>query len=95
MSMQQDRIKSLLFDHPATIPVSVSILPAAWMEHREAMDEVVARYPLLFGEQAGERDYDPAACDAAAAVAASINIWIREIMAAGLGCRPSINNWFS
>ena len=58
MSMQQDRIKSLLFDHPATIPVSVSILPAAWMEHREAMDEIVARYPLLFGEQAGERDYD-------------------------------------
>lgn len=58
MSIHQDRIRSLRFEHPEFIPVSVSILPAAWMKHREGMDEVVARHPLLFGESAGGRDYD-------------------------------------
>ena len=56
---QTNRIKSLTFDHPDRIPVSVGILPAVWMLHREAMDEVVARHPSLFGTQVpGERDYD-------------------------------------
>ncbi|MBN1641187.1 MAG: hypothetical protein JXA09_08120 [Anaerolineae bacterium] len=58
MSMQQDRIKSLTFDYPENIPVSVSILPAAWMRHREAMDAIVARHPTLFGERVADRDYD-------------------------------------
>ena len=59
MSLQEDRFKSMLFSYPAAIPVSVSILPAAWMKHREALDAVVARHPLLFdGQQPGERDYD-------------------------------------
>jgi len=59
MSLQQDRIRSLQFQRPEHIPVSISILPAAWMKHREALDEVVSRYPLLFGEhRQGDRDYD-------------------------------------
>jgi uroporphyrinogen decarboxylase len=59
MTLHQDRIKSLNFQEPEYIPVSISILPAAWMKHREALDEVVARYPLLFGEhREGDRDYD-------------------------------------
>ena len=59
MDPQINRIKSLTYDHPDEIPVSVSILPAAWMRHREALDEVVARHPILFGAHApGERDYD-------------------------------------
>jgi hypothetical protein len=28
------------------------------MAHREAMDEIVARHPVLFGPQTGDRDYD-------------------------------------
>ena len=60
MTLQQgDRYKAMLFDRPEHIPVGVSILPAAWMVHREALDEIVARHPVLFGEQGkGERDYD-------------------------------------
>jgi uroporphyrinogen decarboxylase len=59
MSLHEDRIRSLRFEHPEQIPVSVSILPAAWMKHREAMDEIVARHPFLFGEhRKGDRDYD-------------------------------------
>jgi len=59
MSPADDRIKSLRFERPEAIPVSVGILPAAWMKYREALDEIVARHPILFGEShAGERNYD-------------------------------------
>lgn len=59
MSLQEDRFKSMLFDYPEYIPVSVNILPAAWIKHREALDAIVARHPLLFdGKKPGERDYD-------------------------------------
>lgn len=57
MTLQEDRLKSLLFEGPEQIPVSVSILPAAWIKHREALDEVVARYPTLLGSRE-TRDYD-------------------------------------
>ena len=59
MIADQDRIKALRFEGPEYIPISAGILPAAWMKHREAMDEIVARHPILFGEhKAGQRDYD-------------------------------------
>ncbi len=59
MTSSQDLIKAMKFDHPEYIPVSVSILPAAWIRHREALDALVAEHPLLFGEPTSERrDYD-------------------------------------
>jgi uroporphyrinogen decarboxylase len=59
LTLQQDRIKAMNFDYPETIPVSVSILPATWIKHRDALDELVSQYPTLFGEATGERrDYD-------------------------------------
>jgi hypothetical protein len=53
-----DRIKAMNFDRPEYIPVAVGILPAAWIKHREALDEIVRRHPVLFGEQNADRDYD-------------------------------------
>ena len=53
-----DRIKAIKRDYPSRIPISASIWPAAWMKHREALDEIIHRYPLVFGEQSGQRDYD-------------------------------------
>jgi hypothetical protein len=59
MSSHDDRMKAMTFDHPERIPISAGILPAAWMKHREGLDEIVAAHPDLFGEsQAGTRDYD-------------------------------------
>ena len=59
MSIQEDRLRSLKFERPEFIPVSASILPAAWIKHREAIDEIAARYPILFGShREGDRDYD-------------------------------------
>ncbi len=47
------------FQHPEYIPVSVSLLPAAWMQYREALEEVVLRHPVVFGYlRPGSVDYD-------------------------------------
>lgn len=61
MNPNDDRIKALRWSHPEYIPVSAGILPAAWMKHREALDELVAAHPLLFGDPKGRRDYDAVA----------------------------------
>jgi len=54
-----DRFKAMLWERPSRIPVSAGILPAAWMKHREALHEIVARHPYVFGANAAEeRDYD-------------------------------------
>jgi len=53
-----DRIKSIRREYPARIPVSVGILPAAWMKHREVLNAIVREHPLLFGKHTDERDYD-------------------------------------
>lgn len=57
MGMREDQIRSLTFAHPEYIPVSIGVLPAAWIKYRGALDEIAARHPLLFGDQEG-RDYD-------------------------------------
>ena len=53
-----DRFKAIRREHPARIPIAAGILPAAWMKHRDALNEIVQRHPLVFGEQNAERDYD-------------------------------------
>jgi uroporphyrinogen decarboxylase len=59
MGMHEDRLKAALFQGPEYIPVGVGMLPAAWMKYREALDEIVARHPILFGEhKKGDQDYD-------------------------------------
>ena len=45
--MSNDRIKASKNEHPERIPASVGILPAAWMKHREALEEITERHPLL------------------------------------------------
>lgn len=57
-----DRIKAMEFDYPEYIPVAVNFLPATWKRYREALDELVARHPVIFGPQgSGPRDYDAVA----------------------------------
>jgi hypothetical protein len=54
----EDQLRAMEFRNPEHIPVSASILPAAWMKHREKMAEVTSRHPLLFGAGEGKRDFD-------------------------------------
>lgn len=57
--MSDDRIKATNFEYPEYIPVAVSLLPAAWIKYREALEELVLRHPVIFGErQPGSFDYD-------------------------------------
>lgn len=56
--MDIDRWKAMTFARPEFIPVSLGVLPAAWMKYREKLDEVAKRHPLLFGEVKPGRDYD-------------------------------------
>jgi len=57
--MDNDRLLAMRFQHPRHIPVSVSLLPATWARYREALEELVARHPVVFGDwQRGSRDYD-------------------------------------
>jgi len=37
-----DRIKAIEREYPSRIPVSASILPSAWIKHREALDEIAS-----------------------------------------------------
>lgn len=54
--MTEDQRRSMEFRQPHEIPVSVSILPAAWIRHREKMAEVTARHPSLFGPPPADFD---------------------------------------
>ncbi len=56
--MEPDRLKAMRFAHPQYIPVTLGVLPAAWMKYRQKLDELARRHPLLFGEIKGDRNYD-------------------------------------
>lgn len=59
-----DKIKAIKGEYPSRIPVSAWVLPAAWMKHREALEQIVRRYPLVFGESHDKpRDYDAVVSD--------------------------------
>jgi len=46
---RDNRIKAMQFQSPESIPISIWLLPAAWMTHREAAHEIALRHPDLFG----------------------------------------------
>lgn len=53
-----DNIKAMTFERPEYLPVAIGILPSAWAKHRDRLDAIVRRHPILFGEQQGQRNYD-------------------------------------
>ncbi|KPK85026.1 MAG: hypothetical protein AMJ81_04325 [Phycisphaerae bacterium SM23_33] len=59
MGADEDRLKAMKFEHPEYIPISIGLLPATWMKHRERLDALVKRHPVIFGQgQPQRRDYD-------------------------------------
>jgi hypothetical protein len=59
MPFSPEEMQSLRREHPARLPVSVSILPATWMKYRERLDELLLKHRELFpAHEAGKRDYD-------------------------------------
>jgi len=45
-----DWIKAATYQHPEQIPISISFLPATWAQYGAALNEIRAKYPLLFGD---------------------------------------------
>ena len=58
MARHDDRGKAIWFERPEYIPVSVSLLPGAWIKYRQDLDALVARHPVIFGRQQPQADYD-------------------------------------
>lgn len=44
-----DFIRAIKLDYPETIPVSVGILPAAWIKYGKDLQEIIDRFPQFFG----------------------------------------------
>lgn len=44
-----DFIRAIKLEYPETIPVSVSILPAAWLKYGDELQKLTDRYPQFFG----------------------------------------------
>ena len=59
MTERENYLRTLEFRHPERIPCSVNLSPATWQGHRESLEEIVLRHPLLFPDfEAGTKDFD-------------------------------------
>ena len=52
-------LKAMYFKKPAWVPCRIHILPAAWLKHREALEDLVLRHPKVFPQfKKGSVDYN-------------------------------------
>ncbi|MCX7013636.1 MAG: hypothetical protein NTW86_13950 [Candidatus Sumerlaeota bacterium] len=58
MGLHEDQLKAIRFQRPEFIPARVHVLPAAWKTHRERLDELLSRHPIVFEGRRAPRDYD-------------------------------------
>lgn len=60
MTDRENWLRAIEFRNPEWIPCSVMLLPIAWLAHREKLDEVLLRHPLMFPDHkpGGKRNYD-------------------------------------
>ncbi|MDP6111820.1 MAG: uroporphyrinogen decarboxylase family protein [Planctomycetota bacterium] len=49
MTPEENYYRAVEFRSPEVIPCRVSLLPATWGKHREALEELVGRHPDIFG----------------------------------------------
>ena len=52
-------LKTIYFDSPEWVPCGVYFLPATWIKHRDALEDLVLRHPRMFpGHRKGSVDFD-------------------------------------
>lgn len=56
--MNANQIKAMNFEKPDCIPVTIGILPAAWMKYRQQLDGLLRRHPGVFPDPGKARNYD-------------------------------------
>lgn len=50
--------QAMTYSCPQELPVSVSLLPAAWKKYGDELKAVVGKYPRMFGDLASRYNYD-------------------------------------
>jgi len=59
MNERENYLKTVEFRNPQWIPVTVGILPAAWMKYREDLEQIVLHHPKIFTHyEKGNKDFD-------------------------------------
>jgi len=59
LTERENFLRTIEFRGPEWIPLTVGILPAAWMKHRDDLEEIVAAHPRVFGpHDRGDTDFD-------------------------------------
>ncbi len=57
--IRENYLKALEYRYPEWIPCGVSFLPGVWKKHREKLEDILARHPLIFGRyEKGSRNFD-------------------------------------
>lgn len=51
-------IKVINYDYPEVIPVTVGVLPAAWMKYRDEMSLIAEEFPEFIADKHSEETYD-------------------------------------
>ena len=61
ISYSENWMRAVEFRRPEWIPIWADFAPVAWRTHRERLEEIVLRHPMIFrGYRAGWRDFDAA-----------------------------------
>jgi len=59
MTDRENYLRTIEFRNPEWIPCSIAICPADWHKHREKLEEIVLRHPLIFKDyKRGSVDFD-------------------------------------
>ena len=58
MMLTDDQYRAMTYQCPRLIPISAGILPSVWMKHRDQMDALCRRHPLLFPHYQRPENYD-------------------------------------
>lgn len=59
MSERENYLRTTEMRKPEWIPCSVYFLKAAWKKYREELEEIIVKYPLVFGDyERGSVDFD-------------------------------------
>ena len=59
MTEEENYFRTIEFRYPEWIVTQVSLMPATWKKYREALEDIVIRHPVIFGEyQRGSKDFD-------------------------------------
>lgn len=59
LTSEENYFRAVEYGTPQRLPVAVGMLPATWSKHRQDLEDIVVRFPRVFGSyEKGNRDFD-------------------------------------